>query len=116
MKTFKASVRPNAAEMVAAAVAADPAVPPARISAPGAPTSKTTQVEGLEEETVQINFRVRRRLADELADRAAHERVSQRVLICRALQAIGLFVDPADLSDSRVRRRRGSLSNSSASR
>ena len=105
MKTFKPSVRPSATEMLAAAAAADPLVPPAKIT-PSVPLSRHPEPA---DEAVQVNFRVRRRLADELADRAADERVSQRVLICRALQAAGFTVDPADLTDRKPRRRRGSI-------
>ena len=56
---------------------------------------------------VQVNIRVRRGLGDQLADRARSEGATQKVLICRALAAVGFDVDPGDLRAPAAPRRRG---------
>ena len=63
---------------------------------------------GEAEELVQVNIRVRRRLGDQLADRARREATTQKVLICRALASAGFDVDPEDLRAVPLPRRRGS--------
>lgn len=93
--------KPSPAEMVALARAQDPSVPPAVVNRP-------VQAElPREEELVQLNVRIQRGLADQLADAAERERVSQRVIIARALAAAGFTVGEADLTDRVIRRRRG---------
>ncbi|MBV8091658.1 MAG: hypothetical protein JO110_00195 [Acetobacteraceae bacterium] len=54
-----------------------------------------------------INFRAETLLADWLADRAAAESTTQKVIITRALAAAGAPVSPQDLEDRTPRRRRG---------
>ena len=61
-----------------------------------------------EEELVQVNIRVRRGLGDQLADRARAEKTSQKVIICRALAAVGFEVHHEDLRAVPPPRRRGS--------
>jgi hypothetical protein len=53
-----------------------------------------------------INFRVETALADWLADRAAAEGTTQKVIMTRALAAAGAPVSPQDLEDRTPRRRR----------
>jgi hypothetical protein len=53
-----------------------------------------------------INLRVQTTLADWLADRAATEGTTQKVIITRALAAAGAPVSPQDLEDRTPRRRR----------
>ena len=89
--------------MVALARAQDPSVPPAVVNRPAQPEAPS-------EELVQLNVRIQRGLADQLADTAERERVSQRVIICRALSAAGFAVSDTDLTDRIIRRRRGTRS------
>jgi hypothetical protein len=100
-KGIRPQPKPSPAEMVAVARAHDPSVPPAVVS----PSVKTAPP--AEEELVQLNVRIQRKLADQLADAAERERVSQRVIIARALAAAGFAVGEADLTDRIIRRRRG---------
>ncbi|MBV8093239.1 MAG: hypothetical protein JO110_08375 [Acetobacteraceae bacterium] len=100
-KGIRPQPKPSPAEMVALARAQDPSVPPAVTT----PTVKAEPAP--EEELVQLNVRIQRRLADQLADAAERERVSQRVIIARALAAVGFAVGEADLTDRIIRRRRG---------
>jgi hypothetical protein len=60
-----------------------------------------------ERRTVMINLKVGSGLADALAERAEREGATQKQIICRALAAIGLPVDPLDLQDRTKRRMRG---------
>jgi len=53
-----------------------------------------------------INLRVETALADWLADRAAAEGTTQKVIVTRALAAVGAPVSPQDLEDRTPRRRR----------
>jgi hypothetical protein len=53
-----------------------------------------------------VNLRVETALADWLADRAAEEGTTQRVIITRALAAAGAPVSLLDLEDRTPRRRR----------
>lgn len=57
-------------------------------------------------ETVLINVKVSKELANALADRAVAEGITQKQVITRALAAAGLPVDPLDLEDRTPRRRR----------
>lgn len=57
---------------------------------------------------VQVNFKVRQQTADALADAANARGVSQKVLVCRALDAYGIRVSSADLTERPVPKRRGS--------
>jgi hypothetical protein len=59
------------------------------------------------EEVVQINIRVRRSLADALADAADDKGTTQKAIICEALRDAGFAVHPEDLGDRSGRRRRG---------
>jgi len=54
-----------------------------------------------------INLRVETSLADWLADRAEGEGTTQKVIITRALAAVGAPVSAQDLEDRTPRRRRG---------
>ena len=83
--------RPGAGELRQIAAAAGRDVPPA-----------TPRREA--EPPVIVNIKVRPDLAYAIAERAATEGVSQKLLICRALAAYGLPVGAADLED-RTRRR-----------
>lgn len=96
-----AIARPSAREALAVtqAVAADAGLPPATLPRPAAPAG---------EALVQLNIRVRRGLGDQLADRARAEGVTQKVLVCRALAAMGFAVAPEDLREAPAPRRRGS--------
>lgn len=57
-------------------------------------------------ETVLINLKVSKLLANALADRAAADRTTQKQIITRALAAAGLPVEPSDLEDLTPRRPR----------
>jgi len=102
-KAFKSvrspEARPDPQAVLSVARRLDPTLPPAAVTT--APEPEDT------EEQVQLNVRVGRRLADWLADKAMDEGVSQKVWVCRALQAQGAPVAPADLQDRTIRRRRG---------
>jgi hypothetical protein len=108
-KAFKElrSTRPSAAELVDVARSQDPSMPPAVVTAVPNEVLPEPSVE-----MVQLNVRVRRGLADALADAADRDRVSQKVLVCRALAAAGFPVDPSDLRDRTIRTRRGTASRS----
>lgn len=56
--------------------------------------------------TTLINVKVGGDLADALAEWAARDGITQKQLICRALAAYGLPVDPLDLEDRTRRRQR----------
>ena len=106
-KMFKparaAEPRPEPQAILDVARGLDPTLPPAAMSG-SAPASAEPEA------LVQLNIRVGRRLADWLADKAIKDGVSQKVWVCRALQAQGAPVTAADLQDRAVRRRRGTLS------
>ncbi len=104
-----AIARPSARESLAAAdsVAQAEGLPPAALARREASIAPL-QVATEGDEQVQVNFRVRRPLADLLADRARADGVTQKVLICRALAAAGFDVAPDDLKAPPARRRRGS--------
>jgi hypothetical protein len=106
-KTFKSARSADPQTILNVARGLDPTLPPAAVS----PTAETRAPEETEE-LVQLNIRVGRSLADWLADKAIEEGVSQKVWVCRALQANGAPVAPSDLQDRAVRRRRGTLSAS----
>src|ERR1700677_1627626 len=55
---------------------------------------------------VLVNIKVTEELALALAERAESEGITQKQVITRALAAIGLPVDPADLVDRTPRRRK----------
>jgi len=59
-----------------------------------------------ERRTILVNVKVAASLADALAERAAQDGITQKQLICRALAAYGLPVDPLDLEDRTPRRQR----------
>lgn len=104
-KAFKSTRPANPQTILSVARGLDPTLPPAAVSLRPEPPAEV-------EELVQLNIRVGRRLADWLADKAIEEGVSQKVWVCRALQASGAPVAPSDLQDRAVRRRRGTLSAS----
>ncbi|SDE29999.1 hypothetical protein SAMN04487779_10277 [Belnapia rosea] len=56
---------------------------------------------------VQVNFKVRQQSADALADAAIARGVSQKVLVCQALEAFGVRVSSADLTERPIPKRRG---------
>jgi len=58
-----------------------------------------------ERRAVLINFKVSEELAMALAERAQADGLTQKQVMTRALQAIGLPVDPLDLEDRTPRRR-----------
>jgi hypothetical protein len=103
-----AIARPSARDALAAAhaVAQEAGLPPAAL--PARPTTEMRQTPPNEDDgLVQVNIRVRRRLGDELADRARIEGATQKILICRALAAAGFDVHPDDLRTGPRQRRRG---------
>jgi hypothetical protein len=101
-----AMARPSARDALAAidTIAQQSGLPPATMaqSASGDPLAPAG------EELVQVNIRVRRGLGDQLADRARAEKTSQKVIICRALAAVGFEVHHEDLRVVPPPRRRGS--------
>lgn len=106
-KGLKSAItRPSARDALAAAdaVAQQTGLPPAALS----PRPSALATETTEEELVQVNIRVRRGLGDQLADRARAEGTTQKVLLCRALAAVGFNVHPDDLKATPAPRRRGS--------
>ena len=87
---------PTIALTAAAAVA--PTLPPTRVEPP-APSR---------ESIAQLNLKVRASLLDQLAEAAAQEGTTQKVIVCRLLAAAGYRVHDDALSDrSNHRRRRG---------
>src|SRR3954468_12228114 len=101
-----AIMRPSAREAVVAGeeVAQQAGLPPAAL----APRGRSSAQPEAHDDLVQVNIRVRRRLGDQLADRARAEGTSQKVLICRALVEAGFNVHPEDLRAAQPPRRRGS--------
>lgn len=94
MKTFKkalpAESRPDPAAVLALTAKQAPSLPPARIE---------------HEPVGQLNLKVKASLIDQLAERAAAEGTSQKVIVCRALQAAGFNVHPEDLENRTNHRR-----------
>lgn len=107
-KGLKPVARGSAREALAAVdvVAREAGLPPATLPQ-GAKVARPAEGAG-GEELVQVNVRVRRGLGDQLADRARVEGTTQKVLICRALAAVGFDVHPDDLKAAPTPRRRGS--------
>ena len=95
MKTFKralpAEPRPDPAAVLALAAQTAPTLPPTRVAA--------AQPLG------QLNLKVKASLIDQLAERAAIEGTSQKVIVCRALAAAGLNVHADDLENRTTHRR-----------
>lgn len=89
------SSRRDPATALAAAAAVAPTLPPTRVEAP-VPTDPIAQ----------LNLKVRTSLVDQLADVAARERTTQKVIVCRALAKAGFRVHEDDLSDRGNHRRR----------
>lgn len=58
-----------------------------------------------ERRTVLVNVKMDEQSAIALAKQAAEERITQKQLICRALAAAGVPIDPLDLEDRTPRRR-----------
>jgi hypothetical protein len=110
-KALKPAIaRPLAREALAAAdaVAQQAGLPPAAIAPRPLSPISAAPATSTEEELVQVNIRVRRGLGDQLADRARTEGTTQKVLVCRALAAVGFDVHPEDLRAPPPPRRRGS--------
>ena len=104
-KRMKSAIaRPSARDALTAAntVAQQAGLPPATL---------TPINDAGAEDLVQVNIRVRRSLGDQLADQAKADHTTQKVLICRALAAVGFTVHPADMQASPPPRRRGRNSN-----
>jgi hypothetical protein len=55
--------------------------------------------------TVMVNVKMGETAAIALAERAKAEGITQKQLICRALEAAGVPMDPLDLEDRTPRRR-----------
>jgi hypothetical protein len=55
--------------------------------------------------TVMVNVKMGEAAAIALAERAKAEGITQKQLICRALEAAGVPMDPLDLEDRTPRRR-----------
>ena len=104
-----AIARPSARDSLAAAdvVAQQAGLPPASL-APTTRVSDASAIVNNAEELVQVNIRVRRGLGDQLADRARTEGTTQKVLVCRALAAVGFAVHLDDLKAAPAPRKRGS--------
>ena len=96
MKTFKKALttepRSDPAAVLALTAHQAPTLPPARIEY---------------EPTGQLNLKVKASLIDQIAERATAEGTSQKVIVCRALQAAGFDVHPDDLENRTNHRRRG---------
>jgi hypothetical protein len=96
MKQFKkalpAEPRPDPAAVLALATQQAPTLPPTRLALP--------------EEVGQLNLKVKASLIDQLAKRAHAEGTSQKVIVCRALEAAGFTVHPDDLENRTNHRRR----------
>lgn len=94
MKTFKkvlpAEPRPDPAAVLVLTAKQAPTLPPARIE---------------HEPVGQLNLKVKASLIDQLAERATAEGTSQKVIVCRALQAAGFNVHPEDLENRTNHRR-----------
>jgi hypothetical protein len=105
-----AMARPSARDALAAidTIAQQSGLPPATMSQ----AARQDTPEPKEEKLVQVNIRVRRSLGDQLADRARAEQTSQKVIICRALAAVGFEVHQEDLRPIPPPRRRGSRDSS----
>ena len=80
--------RRDPAAALAAAAAVAPTLPPTRVEAP-APADPVAQ----------LNLKVRTSLIDQLAEAAAKDGTTQKVIVCRALAAAGFEVHEDDLSD-----------------
>jgi hypothetical protein len=102
-KSARPEPRPSPREVLNVARSHDPTLPPAIMPRAARPAVAPTNAG----ELVQLNIRVGRGLADWLADRALADGVSQKVWVCRALEKAGAPVEPSDLRDRVVRRRRG---------
>ena len=87
--------RRDPAVALAAAAAVAPTLPPTRVEAT-APSDPTAQ----------LNLKVRASLIDQLAEVAAREGTTQKVIVCRALEAAGFQVHGDDLADRGNHRRR----------
>jgi hypothetical protein len=87
--------RRNPASALAAAATVAPTLPPTRIEAP--PSL---------DPILQLNLKVRASLIDQLAETAAQEGTTQKVIVCRALATAGYRIHPDDLSDRSNHRRR----------
>lgn len=89
------SSRPDPAAVLAAAQAVAPTLPPTRVE-PETPSDPLAQ----------LNLKVRTSLIDQLAEAAARDGTTQKVVVCRALAAAGFVINPSDLADRSNHRRR----------
>ena len=108
MSRLKPATRPESAPSHPTSAAAPPpnAASLHRIAA-AAGRSLPAALPPRDRQTTLVNIKVGIDLADALAERATREGVTQKQLICRALEAYGLPVDPLDLQDRTRRRLRG---------
>lgn len=83
---------------LAAAAEVAPTLPPTRVELPTP----------LQEPLAQLNLKVKASLLDQLAEAAAREGTTQKVIVCRLLAAAGYRVHADDLSDRSNHRRRRS--------
>jgi hypothetical protein len=87
-------LRRDPAVALAAAAAVAPTLPPTRV-----------EVRAPSDPTAQLNLKVRTSLIDQLAEAAAREGTTQKVIVCRALAAAGFQVHGDDLADRGNHRR-----------
>lgn len=95
--TPSADLRRDPAIALAAAAAVAPTLPPTLIE-------QNSPVDPV----AQLNLKVRESLIDQLARAASQEGTTQKVIVCRALAAVGYQVHPDDLADRGNHRRRRS--------
>lgn len=88
---LKARDRPSPEEMVRIARTAAPESPPARLP--------------VVDKAVPFNTRMRLSSIAEIEARARQDGVSLKLVLCRALEAYGIRMAPADLEDGTPRRR-----------
>ena len=88
---------PAAVEAKAAALAPEPAAPLVERSASPAPQSERPKMIGL-------NIKCLPGTIDAVIARAHADHTSQKAIICRALKAYGLEIDPSELDDQSGRR------------
>jgi hypothetical protein len=90
-KQFKRAKAPTADQLRQVASDAGRSLPPATVRP--------------ERRTVMVNVKMSEEAAIALAERAKAEGITQKQLICRALEAAGVPMDPLDLEDRTPRRR-----------
>ena len=88
---LKTRDRPSAEEAIRIARTVAPTLPPPRLPA--------------EDRAASFNMRLRLSSIREIETRAHQDGVSLKLVLCRALQAYGVNMAPADLEDGTPRRR-----------